>query len=156
MSKKAVEPILYTAQELDVIRGIIADEVGPLGYPLIGTWKKMVILGGNLYTFLLHEGFTCRYKSTRKQCTQTIKVLLTDEYTCTISLCTSSIWVTVEQSFPIRLDSIEELVNYLHNLPTQCRSCHYCNGAAPMFCGMGADMVRGCTHYTPRDSVLIQ
>jgi hypothetical protein len=154
MSKKVVEPMLYTAQELDVIRSIIADEVGPLGYPLADTWKRMVILGGNLYTFLLHEGFTCTYKPARKQCTQTIKVLLSDEYTCTISLCTSSIWVTVGLYFPVRIESIGQLVTYLHTLPTQCPSCYYCNGAAPLYCGMGADMVKGCGQYVPRDSVI--
>lgn len=155
MTKKVVEPTLYTAQELDVIRSILADEVGPHGYPLIGTWEKMVILGGNLHTFLLHEGFTCRYKSTRKQCTQTIKVLLTNEYACTISLCTSSIWLTVGLSSPLRMDSIEQLVSYLHNLPTQCPSCYYCSEAGHLFCGMGADMVKGCGQYVPRESVVV-
>lgn len=159
MSKKVVEPTLYTAQELDVIRTIIADEVGPLGYPVPGIDKRMVILGGNLRTFLLHEGFTCA-QAARKQCTQTIEVLLTDmvqvsdEDICSISLCTSSIWVKGGNAFPIRMDSIGELVAYLHTLlavcrsSSQCRRCYY--GEAGPYCGLGMEMVEGCSHHVRR------
>jgi hypothetical protein len=155
MSKKATEPILYTAQELDVIHRIIADEMGPYGYKAPGLWGRMGILASNLYRLLLREGFTCTYQPSRKQCAQSIEVVVPNDGICAISLGSSTIWVRVGGwSSPVRMDSIEQLVAYLHTLPTQCRICYYSNGAAPLFCGIGADMVRGCTHYTPRDSVI--
>ena len=121
---------------------------------------NLITYTNQLYMLLVSEGIPCTYQPNLRKCRQSITITIGDHR---LNLRVDRHYIYCEEFLQVApgappmstarlVRRLQEVVSKYQRIYNGCGGCWY--SYSRQYCGLGMDMLEGCGHRVPRDSVI--